>query len=170
MKCVTAKSCVVRIGALCALLLLAIVTAATSAASCVTELSRIVRTTQGRVKGPRGEAISGSRVTVTSSAGDEIFQTKSRSDGSLRLASGVSQSQLCSTSKARLLRETRLQLRNRTQSEPLRSALFGLPRALSGEQITTNARTQLHFENPGTRARCQSHSSASTKELCKGAP
>jgi hypothetical protein len=69
-----------------AAILLVFATAEISAASCVTELSKIVRTDQGRVRGHRGEIVAGAQVTVTSSSEDEIFQTRSGRDGLFRLA------------------------------------------------------------------------------------
>jgi hypothetical protein len=80
------KSCLGRNRSVYAVIVLALATAQLSSASCVTELSKIVRTARGRVKGPRGEAIADAQVTVTSSSGDEVFQTKSGRDGSFRLA------------------------------------------------------------------------------------
>ncbi len=80
------NSCLARPHAVCAAIFLALATAQTSSASCVTELSKIVRTAQGRVKEPRGEAIADAQVTVTSSSAEEVFQTKSGRDGSFRLA------------------------------------------------------------------------------------
>src|SRR5277367_514537 len=69
-----------------AVIFLAFATAKMSVASCVTELSKIVRTDQGRVKGPRGEILANAQVKVTSHSEDEIFRTKSGSDGLFRLA------------------------------------------------------------------------------------
>ncbi len=65
---------------------LAFATAEMSAASCVTEISKIVRSDQGRVKDSGGRIIAGAQVTVASSSEDEIFQTKSGHDGLFRLA------------------------------------------------------------------------------------
>jgi hypothetical protein len=79
------KSRMERVGVACAVILLALGTAEISVASCVTELSKIVRTDQGRVKGPRGEIIANAQVAVTSGSEDEIFRTKSGPDGLFRL-------------------------------------------------------------------------------------
>jgi hypothetical protein len=80
------NSGIARPRAVCAVIFLALASAQMSSASCMAELSKIVKTAQGRVKGPRGEAIADVQVTVTSSSGEELFQTKSGRDGSFRLA------------------------------------------------------------------------------------
>lgn len=79
-------SCIGRACRVFAVILLVLGTAKISAASCVTELNKIVRTAQGRVKGPRGKPIADARVTVTSASEDAILQTESASDGTFRLA------------------------------------------------------------------------------------
>ena len=82
------KSRLGRVRVACAATFLVFATAELSVASCVTELSKIVRTDQGRVKGPRGEIIANAQVTVSAHSEDEIFRTKSGPDGVFRLAIG----------------------------------------------------------------------------------
>ena len=84
MKLENSESCLARRLAVCTVLVLA--SAQVSSASCVTELSKIVKTADGRVQGPHGKAIAHAQVIVTSSSGDEIFRTKSGHDGLFRLA------------------------------------------------------------------------------------
>ena len=80
------KSCPNRFRAVGAILLLALATAVLASASCVTELNKIVRTAEGRVKGVGGETIANAQVKVISSVGYTVFQTKSGEGGSFSLA------------------------------------------------------------------------------------
>jgi hypothetical protein len=79
------KSRMARVRVVCAAIFLAFASTEISVASCVTEFSKIVRTDQGRVKGPRGEIIANAQVKVTSHSADEIFRTRSGPDGLFRL-------------------------------------------------------------------------------------
>jgi hypothetical protein len=85
-KVIFDKSRMMRAPAVCAVAYIAFATVGISAASCVTEPGKIVRSDRGRVKDSYGKIIEGAQVTVTSSSEDEIFQTKSGRDGLFRLA------------------------------------------------------------------------------------
>jgi Carboxypeptidase regulatory-like domain len=65
--------------------LVAIVLGIHAQASCVTELSKIVKTTHGRVTSPNGKQVSGAEITVSSSSDEDIFKTKSKHDGTFKL-------------------------------------------------------------------------------------
>ena len=54
-------------------------------ASCVTELSKIVKTAHGRVTSQDGKQVSGAEITVSSSSDEDIFKTKSKHDGTFKL-------------------------------------------------------------------------------------
>jgi len=56
-----------------------------AAASCVTELNKIVKTAHGRVTSPDGKLVSGAEITVSSSSDGDIFKTKSKHDGTFNL-------------------------------------------------------------------------------------
>jgi hypothetical protein len=84
-KIVLSKSRMGRVPAVSAVVCIAFATVGISAASCVSEPGKIVRSDRGRVKDPQGKIIEGAQVIVTSSSEDEIFQTKSGHDGSFRL-------------------------------------------------------------------------------------
>ena len=86
MKVAFSRSCMGRFPAVCVVVCIAFSTVEMSAASCVTELSKIVRSDQGRVMDSRGKIIAGAEVSVTSSSEDEILKTKSGRDGLFRLA------------------------------------------------------------------------------------
>jgi hypothetical protein len=114
-----------RTAAVCAAMSIAFATVEISAASCVTELNKIVRTDQGRVRGARGEIIAGAQVTVTSSAEDEIFQTKSGRDGLFRLAISPGKYRVEVEAKGYLRFIYVVDLRSAFAAEPLDVALQG---------------------------------------------
>jgi hypothetical protein len=114
-----------RTPAVCAAMFIAFATVEISAASCVTELDKIVRTDQGRVRGSRGEIIADAQVTVTSSSEDEIFRTKSGRDGLFRLAISPGKYRVEVEAKGYLRFIYIVDLRSAVAAEPLDVALQG---------------------------------------------
>lgn len=112
-----------RTPAVCAVMFIAFATVEISAASCVTELNKIVRTDQGRVRGSRGEIISGAQVTVISSSEDEISRTKSGRDGLFRLAVSPGKYRVDVEAKGYLRFIYIADLRSAVAAEPLDVAL-----------------------------------------------
>ena len=86
MKAVCNKARIATAHAICAAVFIALAAFGMSASVCSSDLSKIVRTDQGLVRGARGETVTGAQVTVTSSSEDEIFRTGSGRDGLYRLA------------------------------------------------------------------------------------
>jgi hypothetical protein len=112
-----------RVGVVCAVIFLAFAAGEISAASCVTELSKIVRTDQGRVMGPRGEIISNAEVTVTPHSEDVIFRTKSGRDGLFRLVISPGKYQVETGAEGYLRFLYVVDLRSAVAVEPLDAAL-----------------------------------------------
>ena len=126
MKDVSSNSHMGRVPAVCAVACIAFAAVGISAASCVTELNKIVRSDQGRVKDPRGKIIEGAQITVTTSAEGEIFQTKSGRDGLFRLAVSPGRYRVEVQTEGYLRFEYIVDLRSAVTPEPLDIALQGL--------------------------------------------
>jgi Carboxypeptidase regulatory-like domain len=122
------KLCMGRVRNKCTVIFLAIAIAQLASASCETELSKIVRTAQGRVKGTHDEAIADAQVTVTSSLDDVIFRTKSGHDGSFRLAANPGKYRVEVEAKGYLRLVYIVDLRSGVVEEPQ-----GIPLQRSGE-------------------------------------
>jgi len=60
------------------------------ASVCVTELTKIVRTPNGRVTSHDGKPIPDAEIVVKSSSGEIVFQTKSNQDGTFQLVTNPS--------------------------------------------------------------------------------
>jgi hypothetical protein len=125
-KVVFDKSRMGRTPAVCAVVCIAFATVGISAASCVTEPSKIVKSDRGRVRDPQGKMIEGAQVTVTSSSEDEVFQTKSGRDGLFRLAVSPGKYRVEVEAEGYLRFEYIVDLRSAVAAEPLDITLQGL--------------------------------------------
>ena len=139
MRFVFNKSRIGRAPAVCAVCI-AFATVEISAASCVTEPSKIVRSDRGRVRGSQGKIIEGTHVIVTSSSEDEIFQTESGRDGLFRLALGPGKYRVAVEAEGYLRFEYIVDLRSTVAVEPLDITLQDLSNChdvhLASEQDT----------------------------------
>ena len=120
------KSRMGRAPAVCVAVCMVFATVGISAASCVTEPGKIVRSNRGRVRDSQGKIIEGTQVKVTSSSEDEIFQTKSGRDGLFRLAIGPGKYRVDVEAEGYLRFEYIVDLRSAVAAEPLDITLQGL--------------------------------------------
>jgi len=146
------KSRMGRVPAVCVVIVIAFATVEISEASCVTELSKIVRTDQGRVSGSRGEIIAGAQVTVTSASEDEIFQTKSGRDGLFRLAVSPGKYRVEVEAEGYLQFIYIVDLRSAVAVEPLDVALQGISdchdiRVKSEQETEVNCSSEVLLPN-----------------------